>query len=221
MAITLTSSTGTITADVVAEISSGVGVTIDGLLVKDNTVNKVAITAPATGATLTIPDGVTLTGPAASGTAATLAGTETLSNKTLTTPNIGAATGTSLAVTGAVTSSGGGIGYATGAGGAVTQLTDATTGVTLNKLSGQITTVALDQAAGVDFSFTLTNSTIAAGDVVVASVKSYGGTADGIPVVSVAATGAGSCVLNVRNTGAVTLDAVAVINFAVIKAVAA
>lgn len=50
--------------------------------------NKIAITAPATSATLTIPDGVTFTGPPASGTAATLAGTETLSGKTLTTPTI-------------------------------------------------------------------------------------------------------------------------------------
>lgn len=41
-------------------------------------INKVAITAPATGATLTIPDGVTLTGPAASGTAMTLGNTETV-----------------------------------------------------------------------------------------------------------------------------------------------
>ena len=37
----------------------------------------------------------------------------------LVTPAIGAATGTSLAATGAITSSGGGIGYATGAGGTV------------------------------------------------------------------------------------------------------
>lgn len=41
-------------------------------------INKVAITAPASSATLTIPDGVTLTGPAASGTAMTLGNTETV-----------------------------------------------------------------------------------------------------------------------------------------------
>lgn len=41
-------------------------------------INKVAITAPATSATLTIPDGVTLTGPAASGTAMTLGNAETV-----------------------------------------------------------------------------------------------------------------------------------------------
>ena len=41
-------------------------------------VNKVAITAPATSATLTIPDGITMTGPAASGTVATLGNAETI-----------------------------------------------------------------------------------------------------------------------------------------------
>jgi hypothetical protein len=41
-------------------------------------INKVTITAPATSAVLTIPNGVTLTGPAASGTAMTLGNTETV-----------------------------------------------------------------------------------------------------------------------------------------------
>src|SRR5665213_1146105 len=44
-------------------------------------INKVAITAPATSATLTIPDGVTMTGPAASGTVATLGNTNTLTGR--------------------------------------------------------------------------------------------------------------------------------------------
>ena len=76
-------------------------------------------------------------------------------------------------------------------------------------------------AAGADVSFTFTNTAIAATDVVVVSVKSYAGTADGIPVASVQATAAGSCIINIRNTGAVTLNALAVLNFAIIKAVAA
>lgn len=42
-------------------------------------INKVAITQPATGSTLTIPDGVTLTGPASSGTTMTLGNAETVS----------------------------------------------------------------------------------------------------------------------------------------------
>lgn len=46
------------------------------------------LTVTTSTGTLTIPNGVVLTGPAASGTAATLAGTETLTNKTLTSPII-------------------------------------------------------------------------------------------------------------------------------------
>jgi len=87
--------------------------------------------------TLTNTTGVTLP---TTGTLSTLAGSETLSNKTLTAPVIGAATGTSLAVTGAITSAGtAGIGYATGAGGTVTQATNKSTGVTLSKTCGVIT----------------------------------------------------------------------------------
>lgn len=41
-------------------------------------INKVTITAPATSATLTLPDGTTLTGPAASGTAMTLGNVESV-----------------------------------------------------------------------------------------------------------------------------------------------
>lgn len=51
-------------------------------------VNKVAITAPASSATLTLIDGTTVTGPASTGTIATLANTETFTNKTLTSPKI-------------------------------------------------------------------------------------------------------------------------------------
>lgn len=114
-----------------------------------------------------------------------------------------------------------GLGFTTGAGGAVTQATSITTGVTLSKMCGTITTVSSTLAAGADATFTVTNTDVAATDTVVACIKSYGGTADGIPVVNVTAVAAGSFDLNIRNTGAVTLDAVILINFAVIKGVAA
>ncbi len=58
-------------------------------------------TSGAYNATLTLTDATNVTLPT-TGTLATLAGSETLSNKTLTTPNIGAATGTSVALTGAI-----------------------------------------------------------------------------------------------------------------------
>src|SRR5579864_3599645 len=101
-------------------------------------------------------------------TNATLSGTTTIgtgatiTSPTLVTPALGAATATSVAATGALSSSGGALGYATGAGGAVTQITSDVTGVTLNKLSGQITTVALSNAHGTSFQFTVTNSFCAA-----------------------------------------------------------
>ncbi len=52
-----------------------------GQVLTPTSVNGLTITT--TTGTLTIPNGVTLTGPAASGTAATLAGTQTLTNKTI------------------------------------------------------------------------------------------------------------------------------------------
>lgn len=64
----------------------------------------------------------------------------------------------------------GGIGYKTGAGGAVTQTTSRTTGVTLNTVSGAITLVS---AAGTTTpaTFTVTNSAVAATDTINWAVK--------------------------------------------------
>lgn len=135
---------------------------------------------------------------------------------TLVTPNIGAATGTSLAVTAAVTSSGtAGVGYATGAGGAVTQITSRTTGVTLDKTSGAIT---LFSAAGTTSAttFTVTNSTVAATDVIILNQKSGTDLYD----LMVTAVAAGSFNITFRTTGGTTTEQ-PVFNFAVIKGVAA
>lgn len=108
-----------------------------------------------------------------------------------------------------------GIGYATGAGGAVTQATSRTTGVTVNKAAGAITLVS---AAGstTPASFTVTNSAVAATDVVVLSQKSGTDKYD----LSVSAVGAGSFEITF-NTKSGTTTETPVINFAVIKAVAA
>jgi hypothetical protein len=124
----------------------------------------------------------------------------------------------SLAVAGAITSSGGGLGYAAGAGGTVTQATSKSTGVTLNKLSGQITMSAAALAANTTVSFTLTNSNIAATDVLVLNHAS-GGTGGAYNLN--AQCGAGSAVVNVRNVTAGSLSEAIVIRFAVIKAVTA
>jgi hypothetical protein len=120
------------------------------------------------------------------------------------------------------TSATAGVGYATGAGGAGTQGTNATTAVTLNKICG---TIALhgtqNVAAGAEQAFTLTNSAIAATDVVVVTLKS-GTIAAGTPVFAVTATAAGSCVITMTNLHAsqAVVAADIVLNFAVIKSVA-
>jgi hypothetical protein len=134
----------------------------------------------------------------------------------LTTPNIGAATGTSLTATGAIVSTGtAGVGYATGAGGTVTQATSRATGVTLNKRCGAITMFSAAGSATAA-SFTVTNSTVGANDVIILNQAS--GT--NLYVLAVTAITAGSFNITFLTTGGVATDA-PVINFAVIDGVAA
>lgn len=128
-----------------------------------------------------------------------------------------------LTITGNITSGGSikssnataGIGYATGAGGTVTQGTSRTTGVTINKISGSIT---LFSAAGsaTYTTFTVTNSTVAATDVIIVNQKS------GTDKYEVFITNVSSGSFNITfadMSGTTTEQPV--FNFAVIKAVAA
>jgi len=106
-------------------------------------------------------------------------------------------------------------GYATGAGAAVTQLTSRTTGVTINAPCGAVT---LFSAAGstTDASFTVTNSTVQATDVIVLSQRSGANKY----VLLVTAVANGSFEVTVYTTGGTTTEA-PVINFAVIEAATA
>jgi hypothetical protein len=115
----------------------------------------------------------------------------------------------------ASTSATGGVGYATGAGGAVTQITSRTTGVTLSKVCGSITLVSAAGSA-VAASFTVTNTTVAATDTVLVSQKS--GT--DLYEIFVTAVGSGSFQITSFTTGGTTTET-PVFNFAVIKAVIA
>ena len=120
------------------------------------------------------------------------------------------------------TTGGTGIGYSTGTGGAVTQATNRTTGVTLSKLTGQITTNNASLAAEAAAEFTVTNTLVAIGDVIVVSQQS--GSNGGNTDVFVSAVAAGSFNLKVANNNAAAGTAetgAIIINFAVIKAVAA
>jgi len=145
--------------------------------------------------------------------------TVTMANKTLTAPNIGAATGTSATLTGAITSSGGGIGYATGAGGTQTQATSKVTAFTLSKLSGTIQFAADALAADTTSAgATWTNTFIAATDVVV-FMHISGGTIGAYNVTC--APGAGSATIRIRNLTPGSLSEAPVFAFVVIKAVTA
>jgi hypothetical protein len=112
-----------------------------------------------------------------------------------------------------------GIGYGTGAGGTVTQGGSKSTGVTLNKVSGQITMNAASLAAAAEVSFTFTNSTIAATDVVVTAISS--GATAGAYNTHVDAIAAGSCRISITNFSSGPLSEAIVLNFVVIKGVAA
>ncbi len=111
------------------------------------------------------------------------------------------------------------IGYVSGTGGAATQATSKATGVTLNKPCGAITTHNASLADGAEVTFTVTNSEVAATDVVVACIKS-GGTS-GAYVLGVTAMAAGSFDLTLGNVSGGSLSQAVVINFVVIKAAAA
>jgi hypothetical protein len=107
------------------------------------------------------------------------------------------------------------LGYGTGSGGAVTQATSRTNGVTLDKSNGAITLVS---AAGTTTwqSFTVTNNKVATTDTVVVSQKS--GT--DLYQIFVTNVGAGSFRISFATTGGTTTEQ-PVFNFVVIKAVTA
>jgi len=110
-----------------------------------------------------------------------------------------------------------GVGYTTGAGGAVTQATSKSTGVILNTMCGQITMNNATLNAGTVVSFTFSNSNLTSGKDVVATTIASAATA-GAYVVYVDATGGGSCRVSVRNLSASNLSEAIVINFAIIRA---
>lgn len=104
-------------------------------------------------------------------------------------------------------------------GGAVTQATNRTTGVTLNTLTGQITTNNASLAAETAAAFTVTNSTCFSDDVVLVSIQ--GGSNGGNTKVFVSAVATGSFQITVANDNAAAGTAetgAIVISFVIIKA---
>lgn len=108
-----------------------------------------------------------------------------------------------------------GIGYGTGAGGTVTQLTSKSTGVTLNTVTGNITMNGAALAAGATVSFTLTSSAIVATDYIMVQHIS-GGT---VGAYTVQADGAsGSALISITNRSAGSLSEAIILKFVVFKA---
>jgi hypothetical protein len=106
------------------------------------------------------------------------------------------------------------IGYATGAQGAVTQATSKSTGVTLNKSSGQITMDGAALNTLTNVTFTLTNSTLSAKDVLILNVS--GAATAGAYNCWVSSMSAGSATITLRNISGSSLSEAVVINFAII-----
>jgi hypothetical protein len=139
-----------------------------------------------------------------------------------------------LDIAGAVSSNGavsayggsGNLGYSAGAsstdptGGAVTQATNRTTAVTLNRICGTITTSSASLAAEAAAEFTVNNSKVAIRDVVVVAQQS--GSNGGNTVAWVSTVANGSFKIQVANNNAAggTAETAAILlNFAVIKSV--
>lgn len=104
-------------------------------------------------------------------------------------------------------------------GGAITQATNRTTGVTLNTLSGVITTNTTSLAAETGATFTVTNNEVFADDVVVLCIA--GGSNGGNTTATVVVVAAGSFQVTVANQnaagGAAETGAI-LLNFLVMKA---
>jgi threonine dehydratase len=107
------------------------------------------------------------------------------------------------------------LGYSAAAQGTVTQATDKSTGVTLNKSAGRITMNNAALAGATAVSFTLTNSLISANDAIIVNVSGGGTAAAYTTYISSMTTG--SAVITLRNlTASTSLSEAVVLNFAII-----
>lgn len=100
-------------------------------------------------------------------------------------------------------------------GGTVTQATNKSTGVTLNKASGQVTMNNAALAAAAEVSFTVTNSEVSATDVVVVNHGSAG--TAGSYLVNANGIAAGSFKVTVSNVSGGSLSEAIVINYVALK----
>jgi hypothetical protein len=105
-------------------------------------------------------------------------------------------------------------GYAASAQGAVTQLTDKTTAVTLNKSAGRITMASTALAGNTAVSFTLNNNSISANDTIVVCISGNATAAAYTTYVSSLATG--SALITLRNLTGTSYSEAVIINYSII-----
>lgn len=110
--------------------------------------------------------------------------------------------------------SSGELGYTSAAQGTVTQATDKSTAVTLNKSAGRITMNAASLGATTNVSFTLNNSYISSNDILILTIS--GGATVAAYNVWVNSLSAGTASITLRNTTAGALAEAVIINFALI-----
>ena len=109
------------------------------------------------------------------------------------------------------------LGYTANAQGTVTQATDKSTAVTLNKSAGRITMNAASLGATTNVSFTLNNSFISASDTLILTIS--GGATIGAYNCWVNSLSAGSASITLRNTTGGALAEAVIINFALIHCI--
>jgi hypothetical protein len=109
-------------------------------------------------------------------------------------------------------------GYTAAAQGTVTQATDKSTAVTLNKSAGRITMNNASLNTGTNATFTLNNSFISANDTVILTI-SGGQATPGSYNVFANNLSAGSVSISLRNISGGTLSEAVVINFAILHCV--
>ena len=152
---------------------SGGNISTNQLSLSGNVLSAVNVTGNVTSGNVRSPGIMSAAG--------NITGGNIITNGALITP--GSSVNTNIVTTGNITSTGtlgiqstgsGKVGYGTGAGGTVTQNTNKSTGVTLNRQSGEITTSNATLNGDASVTFVLTNSTIANTDVMIINHVSGG-----------------------------------------------
>jgi hypothetical protein len=168
-----------------------------------NTQSTTASTTTATGS-ITTGGGIGVAGAINAGGAITTAGAVNATGAV--------ASGSSILSSGTQ-----GVGYTTGAGGAVVQATSKTTTVPITKPTGTITLVGSSIGAGAISSFAITGSVIGATDQVVVTHESVGTL--GAYSYNGRVTGAGAGAIDARNNTGGALSEAIVLRYSIIKSV--